>query len=106
MRFGRGRGQGYGRGYTSKYGTIYGRGLGRYYARGNSTPYCRWNPALPRGWWRDPNYQHHVSTSTPVTPPTSYVDSDAIDYQINLISDQIRFLEKEIDRLKSLKKRY
>ncbi|MHA1686092.1 MAG: hypothetical protein ACTSYD_06735 [Candidatus Heimdallarchaeaceae archaeon] len=107
---GMGRGYGYaysGRQYGGAYSPGYGMGLGRgrYSGRGNPLPYCRWNPSLPRGWWRDPNYQQNVAGNQWAANP-NYVNSDAIDYQINLIADQIKFLEKEIDRLKSLKKRY
>jgi len=100
----------YGRGYGRGLGL--GLGFGRYNGRGNPLPYCRWNPNLPRGWWR---YQNLGGTATGQqfsTPPgwanyPAYTpDNDTIDYQINLIRNQIEFLEKEIDRLKSLKKRF
>jgi len=132
MRGGRGYGKGYGRGNgpggyrigggrwwdtgaggNYGYGRGLGLGLGRYNGRGNPLPYCRWNPNLPRGWWRyqGTNFNQTENVSIPnagnYAPYVPYrADSDAIDYQINLIKNQIDFLEKEIDRLKSLKKRF
>lgn len=33
----------------------YGRGLGLGLGP-NLSPYCRWYPSMPRGWWADPAY--------------------------------------------------
>ncbi len=52
---------------TMSYGTYrrYGRGLG---LGPNLSPYCRWYPGMPRGWWADPAYASQ--TAFPQIQPT------------------------------------
>jgi hypothetical protein len=76
--YGRGRGRGYGRrwgfqadpsqgvGYGPRQG--FGRGLGP-----NQSPFCRWFPDRPRGWWANPAYSNAT--------PTQYAQQDAGQYQ-------------------------
>lgn len=49
--------------YGRKYGMGLGLGLGP-----NLSPYCRWFPGMPRGWWTNPNYMIQTPTSLPPVP--------------------------------------
>ncbi len=97
----------YGRGYGAGYGRGYGAGYGRGYA-GNPSPYCRFNPALPRRWWMDPELRERVETGEiPFYPPVAQaytgVDKGFIDTQVKVIEQQIEDLHKELEYLKARK---
>jgi hypothetical protein len=42
------------------YGRGYGRGLGMGLGP-NMSPYCRWFPEMPRGWWANPAYASQMT---------------------------------------------
>jgi hypothetical protein len=47
---------------------LYGRGYGRGLGLGlgpNFSPYCRWYPGMPRGWWANPAYAQQVAPQSP-----------------------------------------
>jgi hypothetical protein len=68
--FGRGRGRGYGRGAGLRRGPGqgFGYGSGQGFGRGlgpNLSPFCRWFPDRPRGWWANPAYSNVTPTQYP-----------------------------------------
>ncbi|MBN2154854.1 MAG: hypothetical protein JW776_02265 [Candidatus Lokiarchaeota archaeon] len=106
-------GPGYGRGRGFGLGLGFGRGAGR--GRRFYSPNCDFYPDRPRGWWAMPQYQN-MSLGNPVygTPPQDAVwdnvtgepkNIEAIDYEILLIEKQMEEMKKEIEQLKSLKKK-
>ncbi|MEM3061348.1 MAG: hypothetical protein QW265_02960 [Candidatus Bathyarchaeia archaeon] len=58
------------------YGRGYGRGLGLGLGP-NLSPYCRWFPGMPRGWWANPSYTTQTMTSFSPTayPPYNFYSS-------------------------------
>ena len=76
--YGRGRGRGYGRGAGLRRGPGqgFGYGSGQGFGRGlgpNLSPFCRWFPDRPRGWWANPAYSNAT--------PTQYAQQDVNQYQ-------------------------
>ncbi|MFX0092236.1 MAG: hypothetical protein ACFFBD_10780 [Candidatus Hodarchaeota archaeon] len=99
-------GYGFGRGGGRGYGLGRGGGFG---GRGNPSPYCRWYPNMPRGWWRMPtSYWKQlgvtptpVSGISPVLDPLigwNYTMSHASDKEI--LKAQVETLEAQLEALR------
>ena len=104
----------YGPGYGPGAGYGYGRGPARGYGRGRrwASPNCDWYPDRPRGWWAMPGYSSQFPDPTITPPPEGAIydtfgrpsNPDALDYEISMIENTIKDLQKEIVKLKSVKK--
>ncbi len=95
-------GHGYGRGGR-------GRGIGPGgWGRGNPYPYCRWNPNLPRGWWRFPpetleqwGFDISQLPDSPVSDlQRPWYPSLSPEQEKNLLKNDIGQLEKELVALR------
>lgn len=103
-------GSGYGPGYGP--GRGYGRGPARGYGRRWASPNCDWYPDRPRGWWAMPGYSSQFPDPTITPPPEGAIydtfgrpsNQDALDYEISMTEKTIKDLQKEIVKLKSVKK--
>jgi len=61
---------------------VYGRGYGRGLGLGlgpNFSPYCRWYPGMPRGWWANPTYASQVAAQSP--PMMNWPSYENMPYQ-------------------------
>jgi hypothetical protein len=82
----RGRGRGYGRRWGGQagpgQGLGYGPGQGFVRGRGpNQSPFCRWFPDRPRGWWANPAYSNAM--------PMQYAQQEVNQHQYMQPSEQL-----------------
>ncbi|MFX0124714.1 MAG: hypothetical protein ACFFAE_13880 [Candidatus Hodarchaeota archaeon] len=90
----------YGRGYGRCMDWLRGAGWGR----GNPYPYCRWNPNLPRGWWRFPpeilEQWGFDPSSLPYSPDSGWqgpwYPSLTPDQEKKILKTDIEQIEKEL----------
>ena len=82
------RGRGFGRGYGFSE-----RGLG------NSYPYCRWYPWLPRRWWAYPAYTQ--PSTLPQAPPSGApLPIYSKEQERQMLTQQVQILEGQLETIR------